>query len=137
MVRRGFLQLAGCIVGEEAVCVVALRDEDYRVIELYVARRRRASGRGETDSEMFNATSTLNICSRNDSLAILVEAVNHVARERDLDAHVFDRVLGFSRFPKIVFRILCHLEWGFYALVPYGVPISFLIGSRVPTPSIR
>ena len=65
-------------------------------------------------------------------MAILVEAVNYVARERDLDAHVFDRVLGFSRFPKIVFRILCHLEWGFMLLFLMGVPISFLIGSRGP-----
>ena len=89
------------------------------------------SGAGETDSEMFNATSTLNICSRNYSLAVLVKAVSYLRRDnRDTYPDVFDRVLDFRRSPRVAFRSLCHLEWGFYStrslwgpyLVPYRVP---------------
>ena len=81
---------------------------------------------GECDSEMLNRTNTLNIRSRNDSLAILVKAIRLLFRNHDLYADVFDRVLEFRRFPRVAFRILCHLEWGFYALVPYGVPTRSL-----------
>ena len=92
---------------------------------------------GECDSEMLNRTNTLNIRSRNDSLAVLVKAVNLRCGKRDLYANVFDRVLEFRRFFSPSFRSFCHLEWGFYSarslwgplLVPYRVP--------VPTPSIR
>ena len=48
---------------------------------------------GDRDSEMLNRTYTLNIRSRNDSLAILAHAVYDVCRQRDVYADVFNRVL--------------------------------------------
>ena len=54
---------------------------------------------GERDSEMLNRTYTLNIRSRNDSLAILAYAVYDACRQRDVYAYVLNRVLDPFRAP--------------------------------------
>ena len=94
---------------------------------------------------MFNATSTLNICSRNDSLAVLVKAINLRLRRPESYPDILYRVPEFRRFFSPSFRILCHLEWGFYSarslwgpyLVPYRVPGPYalykvILGDRDP-----
>ena len=107
------------VVREEIVRVVALRDEHECPIELEVARTPLVTGRaGEADSEMLNRTSTLNIRSRNDSLAVLVQPVDHRGRKIDLDANVLYRVLSLRRLPASAFGPPYHLEWN--SIIPQG-----------------
>jgi len=80
------LMLALCEVGEQCVCVVPLRHEDYRPPD----RADVLNAFGQTDSEMFNCTSTLNIRSRNDSLAVLVYAVCYLRLRADAYADVLN-----------------------------------------------
>ena len=80
---------------------------------------------------MFNATNTLNICSRNDSLAVLLKAINRLTLERDFNAHVFDRVFKFLPWSRPFFRILCHLVWNYlYLFIEMG-PLIFIEGPMI------
>ena len=67
------LELARCVVREESVGLVAFWDVDNCPVEFGIVCRA-----GHVDSEMSNRTSALHTRRRNDSLAVLVNAVDNV-----------------------------------------------------------
>ena len=70
---EGALEALSCEVGEEGVCLVAFWNVD-KCPEKFGA----VCVAGHVDSEMSNRTSALHTRRRNDSLAVLVNAVDNV-----------------------------------------------------------